>query len=408
MFLICAAGLACVVCALFSSGLEWRILSLAVPAAAVTPFVAEVRNRWGNNTIYFSLTHSLLFAGVLALGPLGASLPAALGAAVRLAVESPSRKPLHKVLYSIVKPAGLCSFSSLVYVMLGGNIIRPQQVDSFVPLLCAAAVYIGANALLAAAGSKCRSSEPCSDNLPSTVGVAAGWSLCIFSGYALAVLYAIAPSYVLLALAAPAVLACGTLFAVSKKHEQPLDKAEQGQNDESQSKTESPKSDSAFIDPMTGLANRRYLELFLKNELNRSERAERPLSIAVFDLDEFKSRQNVKDEAAGEALAAMGEKLKAEVRDYDMVAKYSSTRLVAVFPEACAQEAEEIAQRLHDCVISTRLKKKPLSVSVGISTFPEHGSTTEDLINAAHRALNQGRFLGPNRVHSFRELQKAS
>lgn len=406
MCLVCAAGLGCTISALFSSGLEWRILSIAVPAAAVNPFVVEVRSRWENDSIRLSLTHCLLFAGVLALGPLGASLPAALAASVRFVVEQPSKKPLHQVLYTIAKPAVVCSLSSFVYFILGGNAIRPQQVDSFVPLLCASVVYIGANAFLAAVTPKSRSSVSGTDNLPSILSVAAGWLLCIFSGYAMAVLYAIAPSYVLLALAAPAALACGALCATSKRHLQPQEKVDVEQKTDPHSESKSSKSGSAFVDPMTGLANRRYLDMFLKNELKRSERAERPLSIAVFDLDEFKSARNKKAEAIREALIAMGEKLKSEMREYDLVASYSATRLVAVFPEAYAQEAEEIAQRLHDCVVNA--KEKPLSVSVGISTFPEHGSTPEDLINASHRALNQGRFLGPNRVHSFRELQKAS
>jgi diguanylate cyclase (GGDEF)-like protein len=254
-----------------------------------------------------------------------------------------------------------------------------------------------------------KSSESGCNDSPRAISVAAGWSLCIFSGYALAVLYAIAPSYVLLALVVPAVLAAGALLTSSKQQPQPQEMAREEQKPDPQPEKKTPKTTgSAFVDPITGLANRRYLDMFLKNELSRSERAERPLSVAVFDLDEFNSAPNKKDEAAREALVAMGEKLKSEVRDYDLIASYSATRLVTVFPEASAQEAEEIASRLHESVIGVKLQDKPLSVSVGISTFPEHGSTPEDLINASHRALNQGRFLGPNRVHSFRELQKAS
>ncbi|MEN6355488.1 MAG: GGDEF domain-containing protein [Armatimonadota bacterium] len=405
MCLVCAAGLGCIISALFSSGLEWRILSIAALAAAANPFAVEIHGRWKDESIRFSLTHCVLFAGALALGPFGASLPAALGAAVRLAVENPAKRPLHLVLYEILKPAAVCSLSSCIYVVSGGNEIRPQQADSFAPLLCAAIVYIGANAFLAAITPKSKSSEPVTEHFPNAFSVAAGWSLCIFSGYALAVLYAIAPSYVLLALSVPAALACGALFARPKQQLQPRKTVQEEQKPDLQPQR---KSGSAFVDPVTGLANKRYLEMFLQNELSRSERAERPLSVAVFDLDEFKNNPKKKDESAREAMVAMGEKLKSEVRDYDLVANYSATRLVAVFPEAPAQEAEEIVQRLHDSVANAGLKERPLSVSVGISTFPEHGSTPEDIINAAHRALNQGRFLGPNLVHSFRELQKAS
>lgn len=406
MCLVCAAGLGCTVCALLSPGLEWRILSIAAPAAAVSCFTVEVRSRWGKNAIRLSLNHCLLFAGVIALGPLGASLPAALGAFIQFIGDNCLKKPLPDIFYEVAKSAAVCSLSSFAYVLAGGNIIQPQRVDSFIPFLCAAAIYISAHSFLAAFRPK--PGEHNQGYTQNALSIAAGWSVCIFSGYALAVLYATAPSYVLLALAAPAVLVGAALFAPSKQHCQPKETIHEAPDSKSQSDDKASKSGSAFVDPETGLANKRYLDMFLKNELSRSERAERPLSVAVFDLDEFKSNHSKKDTAAREALVAMGEKLKSEVRDYDLIATYSSTRLVTVFPEASAQEAEDIAWRLHDSVVSVKLKDKPLSVSVGISTFPENGSTPEDLINASHRALNQGRFIGPNRVHSFRELQKAS
>ncbi|MHB9035658.1 MAG: GGDEF domain-containing protein [Armatimonadota bacterium] len=399
IFLVCAAGLLCVICAVLTPGLEWRVLAMAALAAAVSPFVVEVRARSGTQSIRLSLTHSTLFAGVLALGPLGASLPAVFGAAARLISEPPGHKALHRVIYAIVKPAVVCSCASLAYVGAGGNVLRPQQVDSFAPLILAGIVYVAANALLA--GTEVESRELNTDTRPRALSVMAGWSLCVVAGYALAVLYAIAPAYVLLALAAPAALAAGTLLATPKPQVHRVDS-------EPETEIETKDSDSIFTDPATGLANRRYLEMFLKNELSRSERADRPLSIAIFDLDDFKNARDGTDNAAGESLMAMGESLKSAIRDYDLVAAYSPTRLVVVLPEASAPEAEEIASRLHRSVTSVRLRGKPISVSVGISTFPDHGSTVEDLINASHRALNQGRFLGPNRVHSCCEMPKAS
>jgi diguanylate cyclase (GGDEF)-like protein len=404
--LVCAAGLGCTVCALLSPGLEWRILSIGAPAAAMSLFVVEARSRRTDCSISLSLTHCLLFAGVLVLGPLTVALPAALTASIRRIDGRHSRGSLCALLYEIARPAAVCSLASLVYVSTGGSLVAPQQVGSFLPLLGAAAVYVGANALVWAVAPG--SSERSAERPRRTISIAAGWSLCIFSGYAAAVLYAIAPSYVLLSLAAPAVLAAAALHTSAGQRTQPLRHEIKDEMKTAHPASMSSKSGLAFVDSVTGLANRRYLDMFLKNELSRSQRAQRPLSVAVFDLDEFKSSPSRKDESAREALIAMGKKLKSEVRDYDMIAAYSSSRLVAVFPDSCAQESEEIVCRLHKSVAGIRLRGKPISVSAGISTFPEHGSTPEDLINASHRALNQGRYLGPNLVHSFRELQKAS
>ena len=398
--MVCATGLGCVIFGAFNPGLEWRILTLIALAAAVSPFKVELRGHRDGESIRFSLVHAAQFAGVIALGPLGSSLPAVFGAAARITGDGRQQKKLHQVVYSILKPAAICSCASAAYIAAGGNVLRPQQVDSFLPMIAAAIVYIGANALLIETTIDKVHSEP--EYAPRVSALASGWLLCIFSGWALAVLYAIAPAYLVLGLACSAAFA-GFALLSKPKQEAVCDKSEP----EIEQEAEPENTGSAFIDPATGFANRRYLELFLKNEVSRSERAERPLSIAVFDLDDFKSNPDEADEAACEALAVMGRSLKSAIRDYDLVATYSPTRLVAVLPETAAYEAEEIAIRLHETATNPGNTGEKLSVSVGIATYPDHGSTAEDLIKSSHRALNQGRYLGPNRVHSFRELPKA-
>lgn len=398
--MVCATGLGCVIFGAFNPGLEWRILTLVALAAAVSPFKVEVKGHRGDEAIHFSMIHAAQFAGVVALGPLGSSLPAAFGAAARLMGDGRQQKKLHTVIYSILKPAAICSCASSAYIAAGGNVLRPQQVDSFLPMIAAAVVYAGAYALLIETSTDIPQAKP--ESIPRASVLTAGWLLCIIAGWALAVLYAIAPAYLVLGLACSAAFMGFTLLA-RPKQKVVCEETEPEVNKEA----EPDNTGSAFMDQATGLANRRYLELFLRNELSRSERAERSLSVAVFDLDDFKINPNGSDEAACEALADMGLALKSAIRDYDLIAVYSPTRLVAVLPETAAYEAEEIATRLHETAINSGETGEKLSVSVGIATFPEHGSTAEDLIKSSHRALNQGRYLGPNRVHSFRELPKA-
>ena len=167
---------------------------------------------------------------------------------------------------------------------------------------------------------------------------------------------------------------------------------------------------SSFIDPSTGLASRRYVEMFLRSEISRSERLAKPVSVAVFDLDGFRALvDSVGQEAIDGALSQIGLALKAGLREYDVVGRYSPGRLIAVLPESSTEQAFEAAERLHASLESMRLGKGPVSLSVGVAAFPDHAAEADGLINSAHHALNTGRASGPgSRVYCCEELEKAS
>jgi len=168
--------------------------------------------------------------------------------------------------------------------------------------------------------------------------------------------------------------------------------------------------EASFVDPSTGLASRRYVEMFLGRELSRSDRLGDPVSVAVFDLDGFRGLvDEVGQDAIDKALGEVGIGLKAGLREYDVVGRYSDGRLIVVLPESSADQAFEAAERLHESLGSLRLGKKPVSVSVGAATFPDHASDADGLINSAHHALNTGRASGTeSRVFCCEELDKAS
>jgi diguanylate cyclase (GGDEF)-like protein len=132
--------------------------------------------------------------------------------------------------------------------------------------------------------------------------------------------------------------------------------------------------------------------------------------VAVFDLDGFRGLvDEVGQDAIDKALGEVGIGLKAGLREYDVVGRYSDGRLIVVLPESSADQAFEAAERLHESLGSLRLGKKPVSVSVGAATFPDHASDADGLINSAHHALNTGRASGTeSRVFCCEELDKAS
>lgn len=164
-----------------------------------------------------------------------------------------------------------------------------------------------------------------------------------------------------------------------------------------------------YVDQLTGLASKRYLTMFLQREINRSERSHTPLSVAIFDVDEFhKLQEQVGMKATATGLADIGSRLKSILREYDLVARYAAGRLALVLPETDAHGAAEVVERLHQLAISVCINGKPPSVTVGLSTFPEHGANAEELIQSAHRALNRGKSAVANAVHTLDELKKAS
>lgn len=168
-------------------------------------------------------------------------------------------------------------------------------------------------------------------------------------------------------------------------------------------------SSGVFVDQLTGLASRRYFNMFLERELSRSRRARKPMALAVFDVDEFsKLESKLGQESAASSLADIGARIKSALRDYDLAARYTDGRLVVVLPETDKQAADDVVKRLHGLATSVCADGRPISVTVGLATFPEHGSSAEELINSAHRALNRGKAECSNQVHTHEEIPKAA
>ena len=379
-----------------SPGLEWRLLAMAGLAFVLSPYTAELRGRGSGRSIPLAPWHSALFAGAITLGPLGAALPAAFHGCARIIFGPNGTKPLSHVLYALAKPATACSLASLAYILSGGNALRPQAVDSFVPVLVAGAVYVGASMALTVTARE-QAGEAAQE--PRAAVLLAAWMLTLLGGYTLAVLYAVAPTYILICLCAAAGVA-GYALRESRAqndrvaHTPDADKADRNQPDET----------NVFVDALTGLANERYLEMFLTGELSRASRVSKSLSIAVFDIDG--SKKLAEGAALEETVIALGARLKNEVREYDLVARHSPHRLLVALPDTSSEEAYEVVIRLHGSVTAQPINGRPVSASVGIATFPEHGVTPQELINASHRVLNHGRFMGPNCVHVSHRLEQ--
>jgi diguanylate cyclase (GGDEF)-like protein/PAS domain S-box-containing protein len=146
-------------------------------------------------------------------------------------------------------------------------------------------------------------------------------------------------------------------------------------------------------DHLTGLFNRRYMEETLERELYRAGRKHLPLGIIMLDMDDFKRYNDTWGHAAGDAiLRELGKMLMGHVRKEDIPSRYGGDEFIVILPDAPRVVTSERASRLCEHVrhLETRVDGKILeavSLSTGISIFPEDGNTAADILKAADTEL---------------------
>ena len=145
----------------------------------------------------------------------------------------------------------------------------------------------------------------------------------------------------------------------------------------------------ARTDGLTGLANHRYFYDRLEEELSRAQRQNRPLSVIMMDLDELKLINDTYGHLAGdEILRRFAGLLRAITRRMDIAARYGGDEFAVVLPETGAKQAHVFCNRILKEVATLKLEEiSGISISMGISTFPEDGEAITNLIDHADQAL---------------------
>lgn len=167
----------------------------------------------------------------------------------------------------------------------------------------------------------------------------------------------------------------------------------------------------SFLDALTGLANENYLTMFLDQEINRSIRGNYPLTVMLFDLDNFaRLNKEFGVPACDRMLVEIGAIIRGIVRNYDVVARYSSDDFVVVLPETRSSDTMPTAERIRKAIenykpdwLGSELK---ITASGGVAGFPDHGMSADDLISSAHHAVNRAKFSGKNCVLNCHELAR--
>jgi diguanylate cyclase (GGDEF)-like protein/putative nucleotidyltransferase with HDIG domain len=162
-------------------------------------------------------------------------------------------------------------------------------------------------------------------------------------------------------------------------------------------------TDAARTDPLTGLSNRRAFEETMAAEVERAKRTHRPLCLLVCDLDHFKLVNDRFGHPTGDAaLVRVGQLLSSSRREIDPVSRTGGEEFAVILPETNGQEGYVVAERLREAVEDAFIEEAiPLTMSIGVASYPNQGREPDTLIAAADQALYAAKELGRNRTVVF-------
>ena len=163
-----------------------------------------------------------------------------------------------------------------------------------------------------------------------------------------------------------------------------------------------------ITDPLMQIYNRRYLERRLKEEVARSQRYERPLSLLLLDVDHFKRINDTYGHAMGDrVLQNLGQLLRHTVREADILVRYGGEEILVVAPDTPSAVAATLAERLRQAVENTPLafesdhpgaRTVPITVSIGVASVQTSLESPATLMRRADEALYRAKHAGRNRV----------
>jgi len=158
--------------------------------------------------------------------------------------------------------------------------------------------------------------------------------------------------------------------------------------------------EQSIRDPLTGLFNRRFLEESLERELQLASRNKQSISVLFLDLDHFKRFNDSFGHDAGDlVLQSLADLFRNFFRTTDICCRYGGEEFAIILPESSSQDAAIRVNALRSEVKSLRLQYKKqalgqLTLSAGVAAFPEHGSTSHDLLKIADQCLYESKARG--------------
>ena len=159
----------------------------------------------------------------------------------------------------------------------------------------------------------------------------------------------------------------------------------------------------AYLDPVTQLPNSIAAEREMKRALQQAQRNNDVFSILFIDGDNLRLYNDISYSAGDEMLRQLAQVLAQHLRPGDFIARWRvGDEFLVLLPAASKEDAFVVAERLRSEVESTsKLWKIPVTVSLGIATYPSHGSTIKELLLSVEKAAKYSKEHGKNQITLF-------
>ena len=172
----------------------------------------------------------------------------------------------------------------------------------------------------------------------------------------------------------------------------------------------------ALIDPLTGLHNRRYVMAHLQTMMARIAEYNKPISIFMLDIDHFKAVNDTYGHPIGdEILIELAERIKRNVRSFDLSARLGGEEFIVVMPETDYDMALVVAERLRYKIVNkpfiisdSSVEPLKIAVSIGVAASGKAISEPNILVSLADKALYSAKNIGRNCVVRADLMQVAS
>ena len=162
----------------------------------------------------------------------------------------------------------------------------------------------------------------------------------------------------------------------------------------------------AITDLLTGLYNKAYFLEAIKGEISRSSRSQKPVSLILFDFDNFKELNDTKGHMEGDRiLQNTGQLLKEQVRAMDIACRYGGEEFTVILPETSQDDAFAIAERLRTSVADAF--EGVTTISLGVVTCMNASVDANNMIRQVDTALYKAKSLGKNRTVNFVIIDKS-
>jgi len=155
------------------------------------------------------------------------------------------------------------------------------------------------------------------------------------------------------------------------------------------------------IDELTGVYLRKYIEDKFGQELIHARQNSGKLSVIMCDIDKFKMINDRYGHRKGdEILKQIGYQLKMSLRETDLVGRYGGEEFIIVLPNTGDEEAHVVSEKIRQSLESSIAlnEDEPITLSLGVATYPDHGLNEEELIEKADQALYHSKNTGRNRT----------